>query len=482
MALPTNIQNILNPMVVESSRLEFKENWNPESIIHTICAFANDIDNVSGGYIIIGIKEKNGKPVFPISGLSINEIDYIQKEIIEYCNKSIEPRYIPNIEVVELDGKKIIVLWVPSGSERPYKCKVNTYVKGDNAKAYYIRKGSTTIKANPNDEKELFLLSGLQPFDDRPNYKANLEDLNITLIRSYLKEINSDLYEISNSRNLDQLAQDMNISEGPIENRKPKNVGLMFFTYNPEKFFPYAYIELTNMPDPTGEGMEEIYFKGPLNIQYKDCMTYIKNNVIKEKVFKIPGEMEARRVFNYRYEVLDEIIGNAILHKNYQIHEPISIKIKKESIEITSIPSIDSSIPIVDIKQLKLRSTKYRNRRIAEFLKELHIVEAKNTGYPTIIKYSKLNNSSLPIIKTDDERSYVTVIIPINKEFTIQKRKIKTEEKINNALKENNMKLSELSKVLGYKSIPGSLKRTLEKMLSEGTIELIDKKYRLKNK
>lgn len=44
------------------------------------------------------------------------------------------------------------------------------------------------------------------------------------------------------------------------------------------------------------------------------------------------------------------------------------------------------------------------------------------------------------------------------------------------------MKLSELSKVLGYKSIPGSLKRTLEKMLSEGTIELIDKKYRLKNK
>ena len=59
MALPTNIQNILNPMVVESSRLEFKENWNPESIIHTICAFANDIDNVSGGYIIIGIKEKN---------------------------------------------------------------------------------------------------------------------------------------------------------------------------------------------------------------------------------------------------------------------------------------------------------------------------------------------------------------------------------------------------------------------------------------
>ena len=87
MALPTNIQNILNPMVVESSRLELKENWNPESIIHTICAFANDIDNVSGGYIIIGIKEENGKPVFPIQGIPTNQIDHIQQEIIEYCNK-----------------------------------------------------------------------------------------------------------------------------------------------------------------------------------------------------------------------------------------------------------------------------------------------------------------------------------------------------------------------------------------------------------
>lgn len=379
--------------------------------------------------------------------------------------------------------KKVLILWVPAGSDRPYKCKINVYVKGDNAKAYYIRKGSTTIKANSNDEKELFLLSGLQPFDDRPNYKANLEDLNIPLIRSYLKEINSDLYEISSSRSLDELAQDMNISEGPIENRKPKNVGLMFFTYNPEKYFPYAYIELTNIPDPTGEGMEEVNFKGPLNIQYKDCMSYLRNNVIKEKVYKIPGEMEAKRIFNYRYEVLDEIIGNAILHKNYQLYEPISIRINKESIEITSIPGIDISISNGEINNLTLRSTKYRNRRIAELLKELHIVEAKNTGFPTVIKYSKINNSPLPIIKTDEERSYVTVIIPINEGFVIENNvKMKIADKIVLLLADRSMKLSEISKSLGYKSIPGSLKRVLERMLLEGKIEENDKKYSLKNK
>lgn len=482
MALPTNIRNILNPMIVESSRLELKENWNPEDTMHSICAFANDIDNVSGGYIIIGIKEEKGIPVFPIKGVSLDEIDFIQKEIIEYCNKSLEPRYIPNVEIVDFDDKKVIVLWVPSGTERPYKCRINVYVKGDTSKAYYIRKGSTTIKANSNDEKELFLLSGLQPFDDRPNYKANLEDLNLPLIRSYLKEINSDLYEISNTRSIDELAQDMNLSEGPIENRKPKNVGLMFFTYNPEMYFPYAYIDLVNMPDPTGEGMEELSFKGPLNIQYKDVMSYIKNNIIKEKVFKIPGEMEAKRIFNYRYEVLDEIIGNAILHKNYQIYEPISIRINPESIEITSFPGIDSSISTSDINNLTIRSTKYRNRRIAEFLKELHIVEAKNTGFPTMLKYTKINNSPLPIVETDNERSYVRVCVPISNVFisTKSKTKIKTEDKIKDALITKDMRLSELSNFLGYKSIPGYLKQTLEKMLVEGSIELIDKKYKLK--
>ena len=45
MKIPTSIENILNENVVENARLELKKNWNPEPILHTICAFANDIDN-----------------------------------------------------------------------------------------------------------------------------------------------------------------------------------------------------------------------------------------------------------------------------------------------------------------------------------------------------------------------------------------------------------------------------------------------------
>ena len=63
--------------VVEDARIEYKKGWNPEKVIQSICAFANDIDNWGGGYIIIGIEEENGMPKFPIRGLTKSEIDVI---------------------------------------------------------------------------------------------------------------------------------------------------------------------------------------------------------------------------------------------------------------------------------------------------------------------------------------------------------------------------------------------------------------------
>ena len=83
MALPVNINDLVNGRTVEWERLEFKKGWNPEVVIHSMCAFANDINNWGGGYIIIGIDEKEDKPVLPPDGLAQNQIDPIQKKIIQ---------------------------------------------------------------------------------------------------------------------------------------------------------------------------------------------------------------------------------------------------------------------------------------------------------------------------------------------------------------------------------------------------------------
>jgi hypothetical protein len=50
MSLPVNIHKVLQDLPVEWERLEFKRGWNPEAILHTMCAFANDFHNLGGGY------------------------------------------------------------------------------------------------------------------------------------------------------------------------------------------------------------------------------------------------------------------------------------------------------------------------------------------------------------------------------------------------------------------------------------------------
>ena len=53
MSLAINIDSLIKTRSIESERLEFKKGWNPEAVIHSICAFANDMNNWGGGYIVI---------------------------------------------------------------------------------------------------------------------------------------------------------------------------------------------------------------------------------------------------------------------------------------------------------------------------------------------------------------------------------------------------------------------------------------------
>ena len=168
MAIPINVEELINQRVVESTRIEFKSDWNPNPIIHSICAFANDIDNVGGGYIIIGVEEKNGSPVFPIKGVRQDEIDKILKELIGYCH-CIEPLYNPIVEPIMFQGVHIIVVWVPGGHGRPYKASKDVFSEKAN-KVHYIRKFSSTIVASSDEEKQLFYVSSNIPFDDRPRH------------------------------------------------------------------------------------------------------------------------------------------------------------------------------------------------------------------------------------------------------------------------------------------------------------------------
>lgn len=482
MSLPVSIELLLHQNIVESTRIEFKESFNPEPIIHTICAYANDIDNIGGGYIIIGIKESDVDPGFSIQGLEKNAIDGIQKSLLNYCNL-IEPRYIPVCEPIVYEGKHLIVLWCKGGPGRPYTAPEFIYTSNEKKskkksdRFYYIRKLSSTLRANNTDLRDLFYVSENIPYDDRPNINASVNDLDKELILEHLKSVNSSLYGLAEQKSLHDLAKDMDLISGPPEQEYPVNAAVLFFTRNPQKHFREAYIDVVNIPDPTGQGMIETRFDGPIQHQLKNALNYIRNNLIEEKVFKDPKQPEAIRVYNYPLAAIDEILANAVYHKSYQIREPITVRITPTEIEITSHPGFHSSIKDSDIKQFQIHARYYRNRRIGDLLKELHLIEGRNTGFPTVLRTLKENGSPSPKFSYDPDRTYLSVILPIHPAFDSrtkkEKQQILYQNKILNTLADHPLTLTQLALKMGYKGITNKLKMNVELLVSNGQIERI---------
>ena len=489
MALPINVNDLIHQRKVERTRIEYKEDWNPEPIIHTITAFANDFDNMGGGYILIGVAEESGRPRLPLEGLDPDSLDEIQQDLLNKCN-FIEPRCIPVIEPYNVDGKEILVLWIPGGEDRPYKCpeKIYTQKGGEKSpKAYYIRKGARTLKANAREERELIAMARDIPFDDRINYHADVTDMKPALLADYLHTVGSDLYENALNRSVEAVATDMQLVRGPSEYRKPVNVGLMFFNEHPEDYFSFAQIEVVDKPDPTGIGMTEKTFKGPLDRQLRDALAYIRNYILKEYVTKVPDNELAIRAFNWPYQAVEEALSNAVYHKSYQIHEPITVTVTPEKMEILSLPGPDRSITDEHLADRVLVSRRYRNRRIGEFLKELEIVEGRNTGVPLILSSMQNNGSGLPSFETDEERSYFLTVLPIHPIFLKQESSSIPERQskqvssrrnrgelrtliLDTLTAQGNLSTNELANALGYKKITDTLREVVNEMLLSGEV------------
>ena len=418
MALAININNLLNKQNIESNRIEFKKGWNPGSIYHSICAFANDFDDLGGGYIIVGVDtdDKTGMAIRPVEGVPIEKIDGILQEMVAYNNK-MAPYYLPRTSVEEVDGKQVIVIWCPAGSYRPYSVLVNVTAKGSK-EYFYIRSGTSSIEARGEVLVELRELANRMPFDERGNSDIQLEDISLVLLRDYLVKVGSKLADEVITTPLATILDLMELYTGPKENRLLRNVAAMMFCENPNKFFPYTQIDVVTFPngkmkDPNN--FTEVTFKGSVPHMIKQTMDYIKSNVLKEHVRKVSGRQEAERFWNYPYDAIEEAVVNSVYHRDFLQHEPIEITIEPSGISILNCPGPDRSISKEDIaKGDMLKSRRYRNRRLGDFLKELDLTEGRSTGVPTIQTKLAENGSPRAIFETTDDRLTFLVTIPIH--------------------------------------------------------------------
>lgn len=420
MPLPINIEDLLNKNRVESHRIEFKAGWNPDKIYHSICAFANDIDNIGGGYILVGVEEENGVAKRPVKGLPIESVDKIQKEMIGYDQK-IEPYYACKVSTEQIDGKLILVIWVPAGLNRPY-CVTESVIAKKSVPKWYVRSKSSSIEAKGEVLDELRELANRIPFDERGNELIHIDDISEIHVYEHLKRVNSKLIQNFKKKTLMEILDAMDLLTGPTEHRLIKNVAAMMFCDNPAKFFPVTQVDIVTFPEGSirnPDVMEEVpKIIGPVPKMIEDTLSYLRTNVIKQRITKSTDKEQSDKAFNYPYQALEEAVVNALYHRDYQEREPVEITIEPTHIDILSYAGPDRSISNEAIKEArKLKARRYRNRRLGDFLKELDLTEGRATGVPTIQKTLRDNGSDSAVIETDADRSYFLITIPCRKDM-----------------------------------------------------------------
>jgi len=106
-----------------------------DDIAREVVAFANS----DGGKIIYGIDDKNKH----FLGVTVD--DKFKEWIIDIGRNRCKPAVIPQIEILERAGKKVVVLTVNEGDEKPFKTDDITY----------IRDGAESRPAREEEEKEI---------------------------------------------------------------------------------------------------------------------------------------------------------------------------------------------------------------------------------------------------------------------------------------------------------------------------------------
>ena len=354
MALAINIDDLLNKQRIESNRIEFKKGWNPVSIYHSVCAFANDFDDLGGGYIVVGVDtdDKTGVAIRPVEGIPIEEIDDILQDMVGYNNK-IAPYYMPRTSTEEVDGKTVLVIWCPAGINRPYSVPENVTAKNGSKEYFYIRSGTSSIIAKGEVLDELRELASRVPFDERGNPDIRLEDISTLLLREYLVKVGSKLASEINIRPLQEILEQMDLFVGPKENRMLRNVAAMMFCENPSKFFKRTHVEIVYFPEGRLNNPSNLYegavITGSVPQIIDRTLEYLKRMLVMQSIIKPENDYRSRKFYTYPYQALEESVTNSLYHRDYREWEPVVITVEPDSITIQNVGGPDRSISAADI-------------------------------------------------------------------------------------------------------------------------------------
>ena len=356
----------------------------PKSWLKSVSAFANG----EGGTLIFGISDNN-----EIIGLTNAEED--AEFISEAIKTKLDP--IPTIELKykELDGKRLIFLYVNEGQETPY------YYIGDKQRLAYVRIGNESVVADRIQLKQLVMKGSGRTYDSLPSsYK--FENMAFTKLKSVHYKRLQRSFEDSEF-----------VSWGILDEAgKLTNAGALLADDSPmrqSRIFCTRWNGLT-MTNGLGEAIDDIELEGSVIGQLQDAVTFIRNNSHK-RWWKENDHRE--ELPDYPERAVTETVANAIIHRDYmQMGSEIHVDMYDDRLEIYSPGGMMDGKLIQQLNPLTVPS-KRRNPLLADFFSRLGLMERRGSGMRKIIdaykQYEHLTTYHAPEFNSNSSEFHVTL-------------------------------------------------------------------------
>ncbi|MEW9096373.1 MAG: RNA-binding domain-containing protein [Clostridiaceae bacterium] len=304
-----------------------------------ICAIANS--RGGRGYLIIGIEDKTKKII------GIDEKNYNEEKIQQIVSSRCEPPIPVSLEFVDLGDKKIGVINIYDGSQKPYQLRENG--------AFYIRRGSTTDTMRKEEIIAALNESLSLNVELCPIIKSEVSFIDRGLVGKYF---NLKSIEVNDSNIINLMENASIITFDKDSNKYVATLGgMLVFSKHNSIFLPHNMIKIINNVNKNFPN--NIIITGDLL-----SMLDKSEDCLKEILPK-----------NYPIKGVYEGLTNSILYRDYTLCcNEIEIVINPNSIVLVS--------PGVIINGKDIETSKYLKRNMWIYEK-LITIDNKNRFFNT---------------------------------------------------------------------------------------------------
>lgn len=399
----------------ESERVEWKENVaSIEDVVETITAFSNDYSNLGGGYVVCGAREtkdEHGFQKVEMAGMTSARCKEVEGKVLACCRDQVDPPVVPVVsEIQTADPSRRILVFIVPATRRAHSFRR----KGEGSPSYYVRIGRTTQKARNGIYRELLVRKGeVEPWDRR--FKADLSPTDIDLIslREYLQRM--DLWEpsrdvadyLSDTRSLSSFVPPLMSKDSLTKRLIPRNFAVLLFGSDPMRVSPGAYTVVSYYPgvDRSEPLAQKTEYTGSLIRQAERVLADLtaETGILFDKDNPRPNAPK------YPRKALQEAVVNAIVHRDYELDQPIRITIFQDRIEILSPGSLPTAVPLESFLAGKAAPF-WRNQTLSYFFNKLQLAQAEGQGIPTIFR--SMRSEGCPDPRFEVAPLHVVTILP----------------------------------------------------------------------